>query len=145
MPLSPEKRSKLERFAKLKPVAPRSPKGSPSNAALGRSLASLGRALQTADEAASIRFRLLAAGGAGRELAQTLVLAPGRAGVVAALPGPPTLEVAMSRDDWWAIARGEASPAAVFLMGRMGLRGDCQLARRLYRRLAGKGIADVRA
>ena len=142
MALSEEKVRKLARFARLRPVATPS-RATPSDAAVRRSLSSLGRALRRPGEAASIHVRVVTG---GRELARTLVLSPGRADVVAASAERPNLEVILSRDDWWAIACGETSPAAIFLMGRMRLRGDCQLARRLYRRLAtARGSTDVLA
>jgi putative sterol carrier protein len=133
MQLTPEKKKRLDRLAKLKPFAPKGPAGPPSDAALRRSIASLGQALQGSGEAASIHLRLVAG---HRELARTVVVSSGRAEVLSDSPARPSLEVALSKDDWWAIARGETSPAAVFLMGRMRVRGDCELARRLCRHLA---------
>jgi len=143
MQLSAEKREKLERLARLKPVVAGSKTGTPSDAAIRQSLSSLGRALRRSGETASIRFRLVTS---GRELARTVRFSPGGAEVATDAPGRSSLEVVLSREDWWAIARGELSPAAVFLMGRMRLRGDCALARRFYRHLAaGRGPADLLA
>ena len=143
MQLSAEKQRKLDRLARLKPMVAGSKRGSPSDAAVRHSLSALGRALRRSGETASIRFRLVAG---RRELIRTVVFSSGRAEVAADVPGRPNLEVTLSRDDWWAIARGDLSPAAVFLMGRLRLRGDCALARRFYRHLAGPtGSADVLA
>src|SRR5215468_10746667 len=100
MQLSADKRKKLDRLARLKPMVAGSKTGSPSDAAVRHSLSALRRSRETA----SIRFRLVAG---RRELIRTVVFSSGRAEVAADVPGRPNLEVTLSRDDWWAIARGD--------------------------------------
>ena len=141
--LSQEKRKKLERFARLRPIVPALPAGKPSDQMLVRSLAALADALRTSGETAALQVRLVSE---RRELARTLALSPTQVGVVSGPGRRANLEIVLSPDDWWSIARGEVAPAAVFLMGRLAIRGDCKLARRIYRHLAAaKGVVDVPA
>jgi hypothetical protein len=128
--------------SKLKPVAPTSRKGLPSDAAVHQSLSSLGRPLRGPGETASIRFRLATG---GRELARIVVVSPGQAEVVSESPGGRISRLSCRGRTGGRSLAPRRPPAAVFLMGRMRLR-DCQLARRLYRHVAAaKGSAAVLA
>lgn len=68
-----------------------------------------------------------------------LDLYPGRSTVRRAEVRDPDFELVTRKETWDAIASGTLSPAEAFLHGKMRIRGDVQLGKRVFERLAAPG------
>jgi putative sterol carrier protein len=56
----------------------------------------------------------------------------------------PDFEVVTRAETWWQIAEGSLSPLEAFTRGKMKVRGDVELGKRILRRLAAsEGIVDI--
>jgi putative sterol carrier protein len=55
----------------------------------------------------------------------------------------PDVRLIVSRRTWQEIAEGNMSPLGAFLSGKLRIRGDIELARRLYKRVALRGPTDL--
>jgi hypothetical protein len=121
-------------FAKL-------PKLADSGAAdLSKSFGGLAKALEDSGEVAQVQVDVLA----GRKAEQwTLSLERKRAAASSGAASNPDLRLIVARDAWDAVAAGELSPVDAFLSGKLRVRGDVDLARRLLKRAGGRGATDL--
>lgn len=56
----------------------------------------------------------------------------------------PDVEIITQAETWWQIADGTLSPVEAFGRGKMRIRGDLELAKRLYKKLAtGEGSTEI--
>lgn len=140
MPTLQERQKKLQRFAKLPRLTAASAPASPTPAALDTAARNLAGRLKKAGETANIQVRLVAA---GKPTDWTVSVADDKAGARRGAAKKPDLRILVSEEEGWDLARGKVSPVEVFLKGRMRIVGDCDLAKRLYRKLAGRGETDI--
>jgi putative sterol carrier protein len=54
----------------------------------------------------------------------------------------PDVHIIVSRTTWQEIAEGDRSPIDAFLSGKLRVRGDTDLAKRLFKRVADRGLTD---
>jgi putative sterol carrier protein len=105
--------------------------------------ASLGRLtdlLSAFEEPATVNLHFVGASGTQR---WHLALGGQRATTAEGAAEDPALEVIMRPDTWTEIASGSLSPLLAFGSGRMRVRGDIGLAKRLLRHLATSSDAIV--
>lgn len=137
----------MNRFALLKPLAERRRDDA------GDALRNLARQLADTSERGRIRLRLV---GRTEDESQTwdVELAPrrgakvakgARAGKASRRAGKaPDLEIVTRAETWDGIAEGSLSPLEAFLCGKLRLRGDSELAKRIVRHLAADdGEVDI--
>jgi putative sterol carrier protein len=56
----------------------------------------------------------------------------------------PALEIVTRAETWWQIVGGDLSPLDAFIQGKLRVRGDVDLGKRLLRQLAGsEGKVDI--
>lgn len=134
----------MKRFATLKPLAQRRPDDA------GESLRALVRLLSSTPERGRIQLRLV-----GPSESQTWSVELGSKGVKAAKgakparsarrkDGAPDVEIVTRAQTWDDIAEGALSPLEAFVTGKLRLRGDAELAKRIVRELAADdGEVDI--
>ena len=135
-----ERRKALKRFAKLPRLAGARASLKPSERGFDLAFKNLAARLKRTPERSRVQVRLAAPQGG---IDWTISMADGTATVSRGAVEKPDLRIVLPEDDGWAIAQGKVSPVEVYLMGRMRIGGDCALAKRLYKRLAGKGDTEV--
>lgn len=132
----------MERFATLRPLTSRRRND------IGDTLHELAGRMAGTEEKGRVQLRLV---GLEDEPTFTVELGAKRAksarGTKAAArkrDERPDLEIVTHAETWSCIAEGTLSPLDAFLSGRLFLRGDAYLAKRLVRHLASEGgIVDV--
>jgi putative sterol carrier protein len=124
----------MQRFATFRPLTQR------LRSEIGETLRGMSASLRQTRERGRIHFRILDATG---RTDWTLEL--GKASkVVERAVGKPKLEVVTRADTWHLIAAGELSPLEAFITGKLRLRGDVEMAKRIVRHLAiSEGEIDI--
>jgi putative sterol carrier protein len=118
----------MKRYATFKPLTGR------SHDDIGGSLRRMASALSKARERGRIHLRLAGATG---ESVWTVALGAKAPKVTAKAEGRPTVEIVTREETWARIADGVLSPLEAFVTGKLRLRGDAALAKRLVRTLSG--------
>jgi putative sterol carrier protein len=125
----------MERFASFRPLI------RTSRDDLRESFQQMGQALAEAKQQTRIHFRLL---DADKREAWTLDIGPGKTTVRDKHIGKPKIEIIIRTEAWTEIAQGKLSPIEAFLKGRLRVRGDISMAKRLLRHLCEPdGVIDI--
>jgi putative sterol carrier protein len=121
-------------YAKLKRLV------EPGEKDLDTAFARLAEMLQSSGEVAEAQFDIVR----GRSRQQwTLALEPKGAVASSRAARRPDLRVMVTADTARQILDGELSPLDAFLSGNLRIRGDTELAKRLLKRVAGRGETDI--
>jgi putative sterol carrier protein len=130
------RRERLQRFATLKPLAPRARSGRQAVGGAAAAMNELAVALKNYPKDCRVQIAIRGA----RTIKSWRVEVRGKAtAVVAATDQIADLRLAMGEGVWRAISNGELAPLAAFATGRLHVAGDCSLAKSLYRHLARTG------
>ena len=125
----------MESFVKLKNLTESHEVG------LGNTFEAMAKSLQDSGEKGSIQFRILRD---DEHLYWCIELGSKANKVKTIKVEQPTLEIVTRADTWWQIAKSSLSPLDAFLQGKMRIRGDVDLGKRLLRRLAlSEGKLDI--
>jgi putative sterol carrier protein len=125
----------VERFASFRPLI------RTSRDDLRDSFQQMGQALADAKEQTRIHFRLV---DSRKREAWTLDIGPGKSRVQDKHVGKPKLEIITRTETWGDIAQGKLSPVEAFFKGKMRVRGDITMAKRLLRHLCEpNGAVDI--
>jgi SCP-2 sterol transfer family len=104
-----------------------------------RAFARLAQRLKASGERAEVQVDLLQA----RQREPWSLLLEGNAATASRKAARrPDLHIILREQTWRQIATGERSPLESFLAGQVRLRGDPELAKRLFKRVAGPGETD---
>ena len=105
----------------------------PEEQDLGQTIERMAELLKSSGETGRVQFRFIDKE-PGRDWCLEL---RGRQGAARAerLDGP-NLEVITRAKTWWGIAKGTLSPLDALLQGKLRIRGDAELGKRLLRHLA---------
>ncbi len=121
-------------YAKLKRLV------DPAETDLDEAFTRLSEMLQSSREVAEAQFDIVQ----GRTRKQwTLSLEAKGASVSSKAARRPDLRVMVTGDVARRILEGELSPIDAFLSGNLRIRGDTDLAKRLLKRVAGRGETDI--
>jgi len=97
--------------------------------------------LEKSGEHARVQFRILKD---ARRLFWCLELDKDACKVNTNKTDQPGLEIVTRAETWWQIAQGSLSPLEAFLQGKMRIRGDVELGKRLMKQLASsEGRLDI--
>jgi putative sterol carrier protein len=105
----------------------------PTERDLGTTFQRMAELLEGSDERARLQFRIL---NGGRQLGWCLELAPQACQVRAEIIDHPDFEIITKAETWWQIAGGLLSPLRAFTQGKMRVRGNIELGKRLLQQLA---------
>jgi putative sterol carrier protein len=105
------------------------------------SLEQVARSLSTTGEQTRIHFRLL---NSGKREAWTVHVGGKKADVQDRHTGKPKVEVVTRVETWNEIALGKLSPLEAFVTGRLRVRGDVEMTKRMLRHLCEpNGVIDI--
>lgn len=128
------------RFAKLRPLAARSAPSKPARRHFDAVFNRFAKQLQSTGELTRVQFQLRKK----QKKTHWSILLAGESSQVSRKPSPSSdLSITMSEEDAWDIFRGKVPPLEVFASGRMLVAGECEVAKRVYRRLATRGEIDL--
>jgi putative sterol carrier protein len=116
----------MQRFASFRPLI------RTSRDDLRESFQQMGQILLEAKERTRIHFRLL---DSGKPIAWTLEVGSNKPTVQAKHVGKPKLEIVTRTETWSNIAQGKLSPLEAFVGGKLRVRGDITMAKRLLKHL----------
>jgi putative sterol carrier protein len=105
----------------------------PTERDLGSTFQRMAELLGGSDERARIQFRIL---NGARQLCWCLELAQQVCQVRTEIIDHPDFEIITKAETWWQIAGGSLSPLRAFTQGKMRVRGNIELGKRLLQRLA---------
>lgn len=105
----------------------------PTESDVGKTFQRMAELLKESGEAARVQFRIL---NGEEQLSWAVELEPKVARVRAEAVEHPNLEVITSSQTWWQIADGAMSPVDAIFQGKLRIRGDVELAKRLLNALA---------
>jgi hypothetical protein len=112
----------------------------PGEKDLDKAFTRLSEMLQSSGELAEVQFDVVQ----GRSRRQwTISLEPKAASVSAKAARRPDFRAITTGDTARQILEGELSPLDAFLSGRLRIRGDTELAKRLLKRVVGRGETDI--
>ena len=101
----------------------------------------MARLLQGSDEKGSVQFRIIEG---DQRLFWGLTIKDASAKISKKKITKPDLEIVTKAQNWMQIASGALSPLEAFLQGKMRIRGDFELGKRLLTRLAAtRGKIDI--
>jgi putative sterol carrier protein len=118
----------MKRYATLRPLARR------SRADVGDALRAMAAALAKTEERGRVHLRLVTD---GKVEAWTIELGAKGGKVSESATGKPALEIVTRAETWAKIADGELSPLEAFLTGKLRVRGDAHMGKRIVRHLSG--------
>lgn len=124
----------MRRFATFRSIA------EPSREQLAESLQKIGEQLTGTKERGTVQLRVL--GTTGRDETWTVDLGDAGVSVSKTATEKPVLEIVTRGETWSRIVSGAISPIDAFVTGKVRVRGDTELAKRLVLHLAG-GEGDV--
>jgi putative sterol carrier protein len=125
--------SREPEFAKLKKIA------KPGQPDLKPTLERLAKLLELSGEVAEVQLDIVE----GRKIdVWNLSLERKTATASNKLARQPDVRIIVSRKTWQQIAEGDQSPIDAFLSGKLRIRGDTELASRLFKRVADRGLTD---
>lgn len=130
----------LGRSAKLRSLAGGSAPAKPTMADFEAAFETMGGRLAKAGEMVRLEFVL---GSARKQAVWSVVAAPGTSTVSRTAMSESDVSVMLSEEDAWNLARGKVSLLEVFGSGRMLVSGNCETAKRVFVRLAGRGETDL--
>jgi putative sterol carrier protein len=117
----------METFARLQNMV------ADREAEIGPTFQTLGSRLRDSGESCSIQFQII---DADTPRQWHLTIEPGSSQLAEGQTDSPDLDILTDSDSWWAIATGSLSPIEAFLGGRMRIRGDVELGKRLLAEVA---------
>jgi putative sterol carrier protein len=126
--------TRQRQFARLKRLV------EPGEEDIEKAFARLSDLLKATGEQAEVQVDIV---GARRTDRWTVSLEPRAAAASERAARHPDLRVLVAQGTWQQIAEGDVSPLDAFLSGRLRLRGDAELAKRLLKRAGGAGETDV--
>ena len=129
----------LKRSAKLRSLTGRSAPTKPSTADFEAALKRMGERLAKAGEMVRLEFVI---DSTKRQRVWNVVAAPGASTVSRTSADESDVSVEMSEEDAWNLFSGKVSALEVFGSGRMLVSGNCEAAKRVLVRLAGRGDTD---
>ena len=125
----------MQRFASFRPLI------RTSRDDLRESFQQMGQILLEAKERTRIHFRLL---DAGKRVAWTLDVGAGKPTVQDKHVGKAKLEIVTRTGTWGDIAQGKLSPLEAFVEGKLRVRGDIAMAKRLLKHLCeSDGVIEI--
>jgi hypothetical protein len=134
-----DRRNRLQRFAKLPRLISNGARR-PTAAVIERGLGKLARRINRRGEFVRLQVQI---GAESRSMTWTISITEGVMSVSRGGIQKSDVKFVVGVQDGWRMLRGEISPAEVYLMGRLLVVGDCNLAKRLYRQVAGHGSKDI--
>jgi Putative sterol carrier protein len=105
----------------------------PTEKDLGTTFQRMAELLEGSDEPARVQFRIL---NGEKQLCWCLELGPKACHVRAKSIDHPDFEMITNAETWWQIAEGSLSPLRAFTQGKMRVRGNIELGKRILKRLA---------
>jgi putative sterol carrier protein len=116
----------------------------PSRKSLGETFHRMAELLHenAADEAAHLQFRIL---DGDRSSVWTLASVRKRWQVGEEEIKKPDFEIITDAETWWQVADGKLSPFRAFLQGKMRVRGDVELGKRVLARISTSAALSVSA
>jgi hypothetical protein len=120
-------------FAKVKPLI------AAGEGDIDKAFAALSTKLRASGEAAEVQFDVAEARKSQR---WCLSLEPKSSSLSAGASRRPDLHLIARREIWQRIAEGELSPVEAYVGGQFRVRGDVELAKRILKRVGGRGEVD---
>jgi putative sterol carrier protein len=121
----------MKQFATLRDFVKKTPRGSPGD--LAKPLKKVAKALDESGEKGIVQCRIL---GAKDSNNFCLKLTPGQCSLEIKKIKKPNLELILRDKIAWDLLRGSLSPLEAFRHGKMRIRGDAPLGKRLLKLLA---------